>query len=96
MGGYWDIFSDGIFDYAMGAYSSLDPWVYPIFFTGIIGFMFLVTGSATIAASVIIVTLGMYAFPVFVEVPELTLFYYIIVLLVFTLLLTVLFIKRRN
>jgi len=96
MGTYWDTFSDGLFDYAMGAYSSLDPWVYPIVFTAIIGFMFFVTGSATIAVSIIIVALGMYAVPVYVDVPELTLFYYVVTIMVLALLLTVLFIKRRS
>lgn len=96
MGAYWDGFLSGILNYAKEGYGPLTDWVFPIVFVGIAVFSYFYTGSATVAAVIIIVTMGIYGADLFVGFPEITMMMYIIVLLVLAVLFTFLFIKRRN
>ena len=94
----WENFTNGFLDYAMSAYSSLDPWVYPFIFVGVIGFIYASMNSAIVAIVGIIFTLGIFAVTtnVFAAVPDLTLFLYIVSIIGIAILITTLFIKRRN
>ena len=98
MGSLWGNFSSGFLDYAMSAYSSLEPWVYPFIFVGILGYIYATMQSVTVVVVGIIFTLGIFAVTtnVFVDVPDVSLFLYIVSILGITLLITALFIKRRN
>lgn len=98
MGSLWTNFSSGILDYAMSAYSSLEPWVYPFIFVGILGFIYATMQSVTVVVVGILFTLGIYAVTtnVFADVPDVTLFLYIVSIIGIALLITALFIKRRN
>lgn len=98
MGSLWGNFSDGILDYAMSAYSSLEPWVYPFIFVGILGYIYATMQSVIVVVVGIIFTLGIYAVTtdIFVAVPDVTLFFYIVSVIGISLLITALFIKRRN
>lgn len=96
MGTYWDLFSSGVIDYAKEAFSSFDPWVYPIFLLGLVGLMYAYTHSVVVAAAGIIVVVGLYGSNVFASVPDVMLIMYMIVLISIAVLFTVLFIKRRN
>ena len=94
----WENFTNGFLDYAMSAYSSLDPWVYPLVFVGIIGFIYATMNSVIVAIVAIFFTLGIFAVTtnVFAAVPDLTLFLYIVSIIGIAVLITTLFIKRRN
>ncbi|MBE3095352.1 MAG: hypothetical protein IMZ52_10010 [Actinobacteria bacterium] len=92
----WENFSKGIIPYAMSAFSGLEPWVYPLIFVGIIGYVYATVNSVIVAVVAIIITFGLYATTtdIFVNVPDLNLFFYIVVLIGLTLLITTLFIRR--
>jgi len=96
MGVYWDSLLTGFFNYAREAYSSMAPWDYGLFFAGLIIFVFLVTESATAAAVFIIIVVGLYGTNALLPMPDLMLIFYVIVLIVFSALVTFLFIKRRT
>ena len=98
MGTYWDTFSvNGIFNFARDAYSSMQPWDYPIFFLGLIAFIYLVTQSATAAIVVMLITVGLYGTTeIFLEVPDVMLILYIFVILTLTSLFAFLIYKRRT
>jgi len=96
MGSYWDTMSQGVFTFAREAYSSMQPWDYPIFFLGIIAFIFLITNSATAAIVVMLITVALYGSNVFLEVPDLMMILYIFVLITLTSLFAFLIYKRRT
>lgn len=98
MGYLWDNFTNGVFDYAMSAYASLEPWVYPLLFMGIIGYVYAVMNSLVVTIVAIILTLGIYAgtTDVFAAVPDVTLFLYIVTIIGLVLLIGTLFWKRRS
>ena len=98
MGYLWSNFTDGFIDFGMSAYGSLEPWVYPLVFIGIIGFVYATMKSITVTVVAIIFTLGIYGATtnIFNEVPDLNLFLYIISIIGIALLITALFIKRRQ
>ena len=95
MGTYWNEFTDGIIDYAYSGFDSLDGWGYPLFFLGIIAFIYLATGSYTVAVVFILVVVGIYGYSVFIDFPDVTLILYILVLLGLAILFAMLFIKKR-
>ena len=94
----WDNFTNGILDYAMGAYSSMSPWHYVLLVVGFIGFVYAVMQSVTVTVVAIIFTFGIYAITtdIFADVPDLTLFFYIVTVVGITLLIGTLFYKRRS
>lgn len=94
----WENFTSGFLDYAMSAYVSLEPWVYPFIFVGVIGFIYASMQSVTVVVVGILFTLGIFAVTtnVFADVPDVTLFLYIVSIIGISLLITALFIKRRN
>lgn len=98
MGAIWDSFYQGMIDYAMSSYDPLGIWKYPAVFIGIIGFVYAATQSLVVAVVGIIFTFVIYGATttIFVDVPDVTLFLYIITVMGIALLLTALFIKRRE
>ena len=91
----WEEFQN-IFTYAKDTFYRLDIWFYPLLFLAIIGWVYATTQSVTVAIVAIIITFGLYATTtsIFVDVPDLDLFLYLVVLLGLTLLIGSLFIKR--
>jgi hypothetical protein len=97
MGTYWDSLMTGFFTYAREAYSGLQPWDYPLFFVGIIAYIYLITQSATAAIVTILITVGLYGTTtVFLEVPDLMIIFYIFVIITLTSLFAFLIYKRRT
>ena len=96
----WGNFSSGIIDYAMSAYSSLEPWVYPFILIGIIGYVYAVMNSITVAIVAIIFTLGIYATTtsIWISAPvnDAVMFLYLVSVIGIGLLIAMLFIKRRD
>jgi uncharacterized protein (DUF697 family) len=92
----WENFSGGIFQYAMSAFHGLEPWTIPLIFVGIIGYVYATMHSVIVAVVAIIITFGLYATTtnIFNDVPDLSLFFYIVVLVGLTLLVSTLFIRR--
>ena len=64
-------------------------------FVGIIGFIYAFSGSVTVAVVGILITLGLFGASVFADVPDVSIFLYIITILAIALLVTTLYIKRR-
>lgn len=98
MGYLWSNFTDGFLDFGMSAYGSLEPWVYPLVFVGIIGYVYASTKSLTVAIAAIIFTFGIYGVTtnVFEAVPDINLFLYIISVIGILLLIVSFIFKRRN
>lgn len=80
----WGNFTQGIPQYAIEAYSAVDPWFYPILFVGIIGYIYAAMNSITSAVIAIIITMGIFATTtsIFADMNELTSLLYIIALIV--------------
>lgn len=97
MGTIWQGFMEGIIEYGMSAYDPLGIWKYPLIFVGVFGFIYGWMQSVTVTVVAIIFTFAIYGVTtnIFANVPDLTLFLYIITLMGIALLITVLFIKRR-
>lgn len=91
----WTNFTQGIFEYARSAFSGLEPWLYPLVFVGIIGFVFAAMNSVVVAIVAIIVALGLFATAtsIFATVPEITLFFYIVTVVGLGALITSLVVK---
>jgi hypothetical protein len=90
----WNNFSTGIWNYAVDAYSNMEPWTYPLFFLGIIGYVYTATHSVTALVASIIGTFALYATTttIFADVPDLSLFLNIVSIvgisaLIFTLVM---------
>jgi hypothetical protein len=90
----WTNFSQGILNYSLDAYGNLQPWFYPLFFFGIIGYVYSATHSVITAVVAILITFGLYGATtdIFNAVPDYVLFMNIVVLigisaLIFTLLI---------
>ena len=94
----WTNFSDGIVDYAMDAYSNVEPWVFPLIFIGIIGYVYAATHSVVTAVAAILITFGLYAtastMNVFGDVPDISLFMYLIALVGIASLVFTLFMRK--
>lgn len=92
---FWTNFSQGIFEYSINAYSNLEPWTYPLIFMGIIGYVFMATHSIVTSIVAILITLGIYSSTtdIFANIPDLSLFLYIVTLVGITLLVMVLILK---
>lgn len=95
MGAIWNNFTQGIFDYGLSAFDSMEPWTKPLLFIAIIGFVYGYMQSATVAIVGIIITLSIYGTTTsyFDAVPNLTLFFYIVTLTGLSMLITALFIS---
>lgn len=99
MGYLWDNFtSEGIFDFATSTYASLEPWTYPLVILGILGFVYATMNSIIVTIAGIIFAVGIYGVTtdIFVDVPDITLFLYIVSIIGITLLIAMLVIKRRS
>lgn len=94
----FDEFTSGIPDYAVSAFNAIDPWFWPLVFIGIIGFVYAAMSSVTLAVIAILITFGMFATTttIFVDVPEISLFLYIIAVIGITVLIAALFISWRR
>jgi len=98
MGDIWQSFIDGFIDYGMSAFDPLGIWKYPLVLIAVIGFIYAYTQSAIVTVVGIVITFALYGATtnIFVDVPDMTLFLYIVTLMGLTLLFTVLLIKRRS
>jgi len=94
----WGNFSEGVPQYAMEAFSAIDPWLYPIVLFGIIGYIYGCMQSVTSAIIAILITLGIFSVTtsIFEEVPEMTQILYIITILGLTMLLVSLLLHKRR
>ena len=57
----WNNSTSNFPEYALDAYSAIDPWFYPIVLFSIIGYIYAYMHSATVAMVAIIVTFGLFA-----------------------------------
>lgn len=98
---YTGIFDDptGIAGYIMETFNSMDPYFWPLFFGGIIGFVYLKTQSTVAAIIAIIITFGLWGgtatISLFKDVPLFSQFLYIVTLIGLTALVGGLIMKRR-
>jgi len=95
----WQNFtSEGILNYALSAYGSLDIWLWPLIFLGIFGYIYAGTKSIVVCVVGIIITFGVFAgtTDVFNRVPEPTMVAYIVVIMGLSMLFAGLFIKISN
>ena len=96
----WGNFTQGIPEYAVDAFSAVDPWFYPILLVGIIGYIYGCMNSATSAIVAIIITLGIFGVTTSVfegeGIPIVTQFLYIITVVGLTLLIVNLMLHRRR
>ena len=77
----WNNSTDNFMQYAIDAYSAIDPWFYPILLFGIVGYVYTYMRSTIAAVVAIFITLGIYgATGIFNGTYELTLFMYIVAL----------------
>ena len=91
----WSNFSGGFFEYAMDAYSNLEPWVYPLILLGVIGYVYTATHSVITAIAAILITFGLYATTsVFVDVPDISLFMSLVTIVGISALIFTLFARR--
>lgn len=92
----WGNVTDGILQYSMEAFSVLDPYLYPLLFLGIIGYIYTAMQSMTSAIVAILITLGVFVIStnIYNEAGDLLLFLYIITILGITFLVVNLFIRR--
>jgi len=93
----WENFTQGILDYGMETFSGMEPWTYPFIFVGIIGFVYATMKSVIVAIIGIIITFGLYATTtnIFVDMPDISLFLYIVAVVGIAMLIVALVIKRR-
>ena len=98
MGFLWDNFTSGFIDYAMSAYDGFGVWKYPLLFFAMIGYVYGTMQSITVTIIAVLFTLGIYGATtnIFADVPDLTLFLYIVTIVGIALLITAIFIKRRG
>lgn len=92
----WQNFTaNGIFQYAMNAYSHLDPWLWPFIILGIIGFVYAAMQSLIVAVVAIIILFGALAgtTDIFSYAPEPTQFAYLLAIIGLTALFAAFFIK---
>lgn len=92
----WTNFTvNGILNYALDAYASLDIWMWPLIFLGLFGYIYAATKSIVVCAVGILITFALFAATtdVFNVVPEPTMIAYIITLMGITMLLSGVFIK---
>ena len=78
----WSNFTNGTIQYAFEAFQAVDPWFYPLFFLGIIGYIYTCMHSVMAAVAAILLTFGVFTFgygatDVFEAVPEFTMFLYL-------------------
>ena len=94
----WTNFTRSVPQYAVEAYSAVDPWFYPILFIGIIGFIYTSMNSITAAIIAILITFGIFATTtsIFTEVSELTQFLYIITVVGLTMLIVTLILSKKR
>lgn len=92
----WQNFTtDGIINYALSAYSHIEPWLWPLILLGIVGFIYGAMQSLIVAVVGIIIIFGALAgtTDVFSYAPEPTQFAYILAVVGITALLVGFFIK---
>jgi hypothetical protein len=87
-------FIQGILQYARNGYADLDIWFYPIIFVGIFGFIYAGTQSVTVMIVGILVTFGLYGSTLFVEIPVINNFFYLITIIGIVMLIVALMTKK--
>ena len=94
----WTNFTRSIPEYATDAFSAIDPWFWPLVFVGVFGFLYTAMNSITVAIVGILITFGLFATTtnIFVGIPEVTQFLYIITVIGITMLIGMLFIRRGS
>ena len=95
----WGIFTgEGIFEYAIEAYSAVDPWFYPILMIGIVGYIYGCMNSATSAIIAILITFGLFATTtsIFEQTSEIIILLYLITIVGLTFLVVTLLTKRSS
>lgn len=92
----WGNFSQGIFEYAIDAYSNLEPWTFPLIFIGIIGYVYSATHSIVTMVAAILITFGIYATTtdIFNDVPDISLLMSLISIIGISALVFTLFIRK--
>jgi len=92
----WENFTtNGIINYAMSAYSNIEPWLWPFILIGIGGFIYAAMQSLVVAGVGLIILFGALAgtTDIFSAMPEPTQLAYVIVIIGFTTLLAGFFVK---
>ena len=94
----WENLTNGFINYSLDSYNILGIWLYPLLLLGIVGYIYASMHSITVAVVGIIITIGVFASTsmIFVNVPIITQFLYIIVVLGICMLLVGVFIKRTS
>lgn len=94
----WSNFTRSVPEYAVEAYSTLDPWFYPILLLGIIGYIYTSMHSATAAIVAILITFGLFATStsIFVDTSEMSILLYLISIVGLAFLVTTLLTQRRS
>lgn len=92
---FWDEFIQGFMQYAKDGFSSVEPLTYPFIFVGIFGWIYSATQSAITTIIGIIITLIIFGgVSIFNEVPQLSLFLYIITIIGFATLFSTMLLKQ--
>ena len=94
----WQNFSTDIFGFAMSSFSSLEPWLYPLIFIGIFGYIYSAMESIVVTVVAILITFGIFAgtTSIFESVPQINQFFYIISVIGITLLIATLIVRKRR
>ena len=94
----WGNFTNGTAEYAIESFAALEPWVYPLLFVGIIGYIYTSMHSVTSAVVAIIITLGLFGVTtsLFTYTPEITQLFYIISIMGITSLIVTMLMKHRG
>lgn len=79
----WEQITDGFMDFIFSTYDTLEPWFYPLIFVAIVGYIYLGMNSIIAGVAAILAVLAVYGgtTDIFNDVPDLELFFYIIVII---------------
>lgn len=94
----WENFSTDIVGYATSAYSSVEPYFWPLIFIGIIGYIYAGMQSVIVAVVGILITFGLFATTtsIFEAVPQITQFFYIVTVIGICMLIAAIIIHKRR
>jgi len=94
----WGNFTRSIPDFVVAAFDAVDPWFWPLVFIGVFGYLYTAMNSVTVAIVGILITFGLFATTtnIFVGIPEITQFIYIVTVIGITMLINMLFLRRGS
>ena len=92
---FWENFSDNFMEYALSSYDAIDPWLYPLLFVAIIGYVYAAMQSVIVTVGAIIITFAIYATTtnVFAEQYHVSMLMYIITIVGIASLIVALMLK---